>query len=463
MSNETLAVKPPVLPISDPEAQPMIQDKPAPHESACYRSLLLKVTLHLAPLLLLAYIINYTDRVNVGIAKLEMVKDLSFSNTAFGLGMGLYFIGYSVFDVPSTIFFHRTGARIGLARTMICWGIVTIITMFVHSTTTFYFLRFLLGAAEAGFLPGMAVYLTAWFPQRILGTVMSIMISGALISGIIVGPLSGFILQTFQHSAGLHSWQWLFLLEGLPAVLLGIGTLFMLDDDPMLCTWLNDPEKKLLAAERRPQDAGGEHGSNWTVALKDRNVWFLGLNLLVLNLGIYSVVLCMPDILAAHGGRNLVNIGVLSSLPYVVGLVALPLVGIMSDMLRERRWSVFCIGVIGACLFAISVLEKNHFAISFSCLTLSSALLMAATPLVWAFGASLHKGEGSAASVATINMVSQFGGFLGPFVFGKAQDMFHSSTAAFMFVTFFVLAGSFFVLLVPDPIYGRTGRRQNIS
>lgn len=285
-----------------------------------------KVTKRLVPLLFLCYFVAYLDRVNISFAKLQMLDDLKLSDTVYGLGSGTFFIGYFLFEVPSNVILHRTGARVGIARIMIIWGLISSSMTWVTGSTTFYVLRFLLGVAEAGFFPGIILYLTYWYPAERRGRITALFMTAVAVSGVIGSPLSGSIMQNFAGAYGWAGWQWLFLLEGLPSVLLGLFVLAYLDDDIASATWLTASEKRVLV-EAIARDAGQKQADSIVDALLDRRVWLSGVNYFCFVAGLYGIGFWLPTIISGMGVKSPLNVGFLTAVPYATGAIGMVLIG----------------------------------------------------------------------------------------------------------------------------------------
>jgi len=302
-------------------------------EERAYR----RVTLRLIPFLFLCYVVAYLDRVNVGFAKLQMLQDLGMSETAYGLGAGIFFIGYFLFEVPSNLILHRTGARVWISRIMITWGLLSAATMFVTSVNTFYGVRFLLGIAEAGFFPGIILYLTQWYPASRRARILALFMTAVAISGVIGGPVSGWILTSMAGVNGWAGWQWLFLLEGLPSLLMGVAVYFYLDDSIAHAQWLPADERSLLVANLQVEANGEEHASA-LATLRNPRVVLLAALYFCLVMGLYGIAFWLPQLIRTMGVEDAGRIGLLSAIPYGVAAVVMVLVGRSSDARGERRW-----------------------------------------------------------------------------------------------------------------------------
>ena len=299
-----------------------------------------KISWRIMPFILLAYVANYIDRTNIGIAQLSLRTDLGFSEQVYGIGVGLFFVGFILFEIPSNMLLDRIGARRTLLRIMVGWGLVSVLTMFVRTPVQFYAARILLGMAEAGFFPGILLYLTYWYPSVRRTRMTAIFFLGLPVSGIVGSPLSGWIMHAFPGVYGLHGWQWLFLLEGIPSILLGIAAMFVLKDRPADADWLTAEEKALVAAELATEQAAKGHGERGSLmhALRDPRVYVLGL----VGCGTYTLANAVsfwsPLIISASGVKDVLNVGLLAAIAPLVGVIAMLVVGWHSDRTLERRW-----------------------------------------------------------------------------------------------------------------------------
>jgi MFS family permease len=283
-----------------------------------------KASWHLIPFIFVCYLFNYLDRVNVGFAKLEMLDALKLSNTVYGLGAGIFFVGYVLSGVPSNLILHKIGARRWISVMMIVWGGLSACMLFVHDPVSFYVLRFFTGVAEAGFFPGMVLYFTHWFPAQKRGQVMALFMSAIPISGLIGGPLSGWMLAHFSAGqGGMAGWQWLFLLQGLPTVLLGVGVYFYLNDGIAQAKWLSKEEKgamqAALAGDERQRQASSQVGQSFSAVLRNGHVWMLGVVYFCIQMGVYAINFWLPSIIKSLGVASAVTVGWLSALPYLLG------------------------------------------------------------------------------------------------------------------------------------------------
>lgn len=332
------------------------------------------------PLLFVCYVVAYLDRVNVGFAKLQMLNDLHFSEAVYGLGAGLFFVGYFFFEVPSNLLLHRVGARRWIARIMVTWAMLSLATAWVTTPTMFYVVRFLLGIAEAGFYPGMILYLTYWFPSHRRGKMMAVLTAGNPVSGMLGGPLSGFIMHSFSGVAGHAGWQWLFIIEAVPAVLLGVIVYFFLDDRVKDARWLSDEEKVQITQEISGDAAKRTHGSVKD-AFASGWVWLLCLILFGIIMGSYAIGFWQPTIIRASGVNDPLTVGLLTVIPYTFALISMILVGRSADRHRERRWHVSAPALVAAVGFCICAFSGNQLVPAMVGLSLAAAGIISALPM----------------------------------------------------------------------------------
>jgi D-galactonate transporter len=408
-----------------------------PSEDATYR----KVTWRLLPLLFLSYVLAYLDRVNVGFAKLQMQKDLGFSDTVYGIGAGVFFIGYFLFEVPSNLILERVGARIWIARIMILWGMLSSVTMFVAGETTFYALRFALGVAEAGFFPGIILYLTYWYTRKHRARMVAGFMTAITLSGVIGGPLSGGILSRLSGVSGLAGWQWLYLLEGIPSVVVGLLLLWLLDDGPSKAEWLTEEERELLARRvREEEELKAEEGAGhhlFSHAFRSSRVWLLALIYFCVVMGLYGISFWLPQILSDTMTSDPWRIGLLTSVPWGAAAIVMFLVGRRSDRTGERRWHTALPAFVAGAAFAVCALPGISALAGFLALTVATCGIMAAVSCFWSLPTAFLSGTAAAAGIAWINSLGNLAGYVSPFMVGHVRDATGSMSAALM-----VLAGS---------------------
>ena len=406
-----------------------------------------KVTRRIVPLMVLGYIAAYLDRVNVGFAKLQMLGDLQFSQTVYGLGAGVFFFGYFLFEVPSNMMLHRIGARRWLARIMITWGIISAAMMFVTTPASFYALRFLLGAAEAGFFPGVIYYLTQWYPAARRGRIVALFMTAIPICSFAGSLISGAIMQAFDGASGLAGWQWLFLIEALPALAIGAYYLLRLTDNIQAATWLQPEEKALLAAQLSAEESHVPAGT-FKTAFQDWRVWVACLIYFACASGVYGLGFWLPTIVSDLGVKRPLEIGMLTAIPYAVAAVGMVLVGRSSDKHRERRWHFAVSVALGGLGLVLSVQLSNYPGAALAALTLATFGVMSASPLFWNFPTAFLRGAAAAAGIAIINSIANLGGFVIPFAVGAIKDATGSTANGMYFLSALLFGGAVLALAV---------------
>jgi len=405
------------------------------------------LTLRLIPFLILLYLVAFIDRSAVGFAKLHMNADLGISDMAYGFGAGLFFIGYFIFEVPSNLLLERYGARRWFARILITWGAITIGMAFVQGAHSFYAMRFLLGAAEAGFFPGVLYYITRWYPVRHRGKVLGFFILSQPIALMVTGPLSGALLG-MDGIGGLHGWQWLFICIGVPAVLLAWPTLKLLPDAPKDARWLAEADRTWLLREMDKDR--GEYGqtehANPLRALTDRRVLLLALLYLPSTLSTYGLSLWLPTIVHQFGGSDLTT-GFISSIPYIFGIIGLLIMPRSSDRLNDRYGHLtllFILGALGLCLSAW--LQAPVLQLAALCLTAFS--LFSITAIFWVLPGRFLTGVSAAAGIALINSFGNLGGYLGPFGIGALKEYTGTLASGLYFLSAVMLTGVLLTYIV---------------
>ncbi|CAN7625824.1 MFS transporter [Caballeronia sp. LjRoot31] len=413
-----------------------------------------RIARRLLPLLLICYVACYLDRVNVGFAKLQMAADLGFSDTVYGLGAGMFFIGYLAFEMPSNMILYRVGARLWLARIMITWALVSAATLFVHTPTMFYVMRFLLGIAEAGFFPGVVLYLTQWFPSEQRGKVITLFMIGIPIAGVLGGPVSGWIMEHMRGTGGLASWQWLFLLESLPSIVLGFVLFFFLPNNLADVKWMTSDEKQYvrsqLANERR-----GKADASFTQMLLDRRVWICVAINFCNAMGQYGIGFWLPTLVQKMGIHDNFEIGYLSAIPYAVAVVAMVLVSRSGDRLRERRWHVAGPALVGTLGFVLSTLLVDQPSFAIAALTLATAGVMTTLPLFWCLPTAFLKDASGAAGIGLINSVGGLAGFASPFLTGRLNDVTHDARYGVWMLAAWLVLSAFLILSIPAKLVNR--------
>jgi ACS family tartrate transporter-like MFS transporter len=421
-----------------------------PHAAAAVA----KARRRLIPFLFLLYIVAYLDRINVGFAALQMNEALGFSARTFGFGAGIFFVSYVAFEIPSNLILARIGARIWIARIMITWGLVSSATMVVRTAAGFYVARFLLGAAEAGFLPGVIFYLTRWFPARERARTIAAFMAATLVAGVVGGPVSGALLA-LDGAAGLAGWQWLFLIEGLPAVVLGLVVLAVLPERPTDAAWLTADEcRALVAGLAEGEDARGDETREETAQARLRVVssgrlWRLAAVYFTIPVALYATSFWLPQIVKSASAAGNFVVGVLSAVPYVVAAVGMVIVGRHSDRTGERRWHIAVSALVGGAAFAASAVLHD---VGPALVVLSIAMLGLASMFgpFWTLATSVASGSGAAVGIALVNSVGNIGGFVGPYVFGAIKDATGSFAIGLTFIGAVLVLGGALVLTVRD-------------
>lgn len=406
-------------------------------ERATYK----KVTWRLIPFLFLCYILAYLDRVNVGFAKLQMNADLGFSETVYGIGAGMFFIGYFFFEVPSNLLLARIGARVWIARIMITWGILSSCMMFVEGATSFYVLRFLLGVAEAGFFPGIILYLTYWYTQTHRAHMVATFMTAITLAGVFGGPLSGWILSAADGVMGLAGWRWLYFWEGVPSVVVGMMVFFRMTDNPGKAKWLTEQEKRLLLTrlhEEEQAKSTGEQHSTFMDALKSIKVWLFCLVYFGIVMGTYGITFWLPTIIRDTITKDPWMVGWISAIPWGVAAIAMVWNGAHSDKTGERRWHIALACFIAAAAFAVSAVPEFRNWWGVLILSFATAGVMAAVSCFWSLPTAILSGTAAAAGIAWINSVGNLAGYVSPHVVGAIKD----ATGGNMTLALFVLAGS---------------------
>jgi ACS family tartrate transporter-like MFS transporter len=376
---------------------------------------------HLIPFLALLYLFSIVDRLNVGFAALTMNADLGFSPSVFGFGAGIFFVGYMLFQVPANLMLIQFGARRWVFTILIVWGAISAACAFVQGPTSFYVLRFLLGVAEAGLFPGVVLYLTYWFPQERRARAIAGFMAASPLAFIIVGPLSG-VLLTMDGFAGLKGWQWLFLIEGLPACLLAFALLVLVPDRPDDATWLSADEKRVIASRLAQEEATTERPGFWT-ALTDLRLYALGIAYIAVGAGGYGMRLWLPQIVQSMGFSNFTNSTFVSPMPYLIAVGAMIWWGHSSDKSGERIWHIVLPVLLAAAGFAIGAAFSAHDAVVLIGITLVIIGLDAVIGPFWALPSSFLRGPAAAGGIALINTFGTgAGGFIGPYVIGELRE-----------------------------------------
>ncbi len=414
-----------------------------------------KVRRRLIPFLFLLYIVAYLDRINVGFAALQMNAALGFSPRTFGLGAGIFFLSYVLFEIPSNVILARIGARLWIGRIMITWGLVSASFMFIRTPASFYILRFILGIAEAGFFPGIILYLTYWYPSERRARMVAMFMAAPPLAGVFGGPLSGWIMQSFAGRNGLDGWQWLFLLEAIPALIVGLVVLVYLDNGIRSAKWLTDVEKSLLE-ERIAEDrkAVSAHASLADV-FADRRLWVLCVIYFCCVMGHYGLTFWMPVLIQSAGVSGTLRIGLFTAIPYTGAVIAMILLGASADKRRERRWHAVIPMTIGAIFLSLSAIAGTNTTIAIVCLTIAAAGVLSSGAMFWSLPTAFLGGVSAAAGIAAINSVGNLAGFVSPYVVGWLKDATKSTEAGMFAVSAVLVIGACVILTIPAKLVNR--------
>lgn len=394
------------------------------------KTIVRKVAWRLMPLIMVCYLFAFFDRINISFAKFQLQADLSLSDTAYGLGAGLFVVGYVLFEVPSNMMLYKVGARRWIARIMMSWGVATALMVFVTAEWQFYVLRFVIGAMEAGFAPGVLYYLTLWFPQSYRGRITSTLFLASAFAGLIGAPVSGLVLGHMDGLLELRGWHWLFLLGGLPCVLLGMLVLGILKDRVADAPWLTAQEKTYLSSRIASHEAN-KHGS-LLAAIRLPGFLMLGLIYFLIQVASYGLNFWAPQLIRSAGTENPVTIGLLTAIPYICGAISMVVIGRLSDASGERRKFVCGLVVAGAIGFFSAGVFARHAELLILALALLGAGIIASIPAFWALPPKLLAGAGAGAAggIALINTMGQFGGIVSPVMVGYIRDLSGSTTPA---------------------------------
>jgi MFS family permease len=419
-------------------------------EDALYR----KVARRVIPVLFVCYIAAYLDRVNVGFAKLQMQADVpQISDAVYGLGAGIFFLGYFIFEVPSNILLEKVGARFWIARIMVSWGIVSCLMIFVNSPWMFYGLRLLLGIAEAGFFPGVILYLTYWFPSRRRGEMTALFMLAVALTGVIGAPLSGWILHQFSGTTGLRGWQMLFLLEGIPSIVLGIFVPWLLANGVRSAQWLNEDEKRLLEQNLQAEEAHKMHLPLSGIFFNPLLILFAAIYFCSV-MGLYGTGFWIPQLIKNTGVTDPLYLGLLTAIPYSFGAIAMVVLGRSSDRSGERRLHFALASFLGAIGIVISNLFRQNTLIAMVGLTIATLGILATLPLFWPMPTALLAGTSAAAGLAWINSLGNLAGFFGPSIVGWFADLTKRSDYGLYVVAAALVLGSILVLSFVSPKFG---------
>lgn len=414
-----------------------------------------KIAFRLMPFLMLCYFCAYLDRVNVGFAKLQMMSDLQFSGAVYGLGAGIFFIGYFLCEVPSNIVLHKVGARRWIARIMITWGILSGCFAFVQTEWQFYTLRFLLGVAEAGLAPGLLLYLTYWFPSYRRARMTVLWFIAIPISGMIGGPLSGLIMDRMSGVHGWFGWQWMFVIEAIPTVLVGLLVLAVLKDSVQDANWLTQDEKNLVKQELAQDNQHKEGHASVKEFIADKRLWLLAGIYFCVVMGQYAITFWLPTLIRNSGISDNWHIGLLTSLPYMCAIVVMILAGRSGDHFQERRWHLIIPMCAGALALTFATLFASNLTLSLICLCIAASGVLTASSLFWMLPTNFLGGVSAAAGIAAVNSFANLAGFCSPYLIGWITTNTGSNAIGMFLITAVLIFGASLVLRVPAKLVNR--------
>src|SRR5260221_9733797 len=405
-----------------------------------------RIARRLLPFLFLLYVIAFLDRMNVGAAALQMPHDLGFSEGVIGMGAGIFFLGYFLLEIPGALIVERWSARRWIARIMISWGVMTVFMAFIHTSREFYVVRFLVGAAEAGFLPGVIVFLTYWFRYQDRAKAVAFFYAAKPLSYVIGSPLAGLLLGLSW--LGLRGWRWLFVIEGIPAIVVGVITIWYLTDWPKEAHWLPDDEKSWITAELQREKEAKNRRRSYKVweALRHRDVLLLTGCYFCAMTGSYGIAFWLPTILKRLSGASDLKVTLLAALPYIAAFITQQVNGWHSDRTRERRWHAAIPVFVCGLALALAVGFRSNLTLSLGCFFLAGGAFYGFQPVFWAVPTLFLSESAAAASIGLINAVGNLGGFVGPMVMGYLAHRTHSFSAGLLYLlaSLFVAGGLVF-------------------
>jgi MFS family permease len=418
-----------------------------------------KVDLRIIPFMFLCYILAYLDRVNVGFAKLQMLKDLSLSDAAFATGAGIFFIGYFFFEVPSNVLLKKFGARMWIARIMISWGVISSAMMFVTDEWTFYIMRFILGIAEAGFFPGVIYYLTIWYPSSYRSTRTAWFVSAIAMAGVIGNPISGWIMDMFSGALGLTGWQWLFLVEGIPSIIVGFWVIYYLDSNIQEAKWLTAEEKSLLEKKLVEEDRDKtEH--RLIDAFKSGKVYALSFIYFTLMIGLYGIAFWLPTIVKAFGIKGFLGVGIITAIPYLVCVIGMIILSKHSDKTGERRLHYVFNVLMGAAALVLSGVFASNPYLAIIFLSLATLGVIGSMPVFWPLPSAFLAGTAAAAGIGIVNSIGNLGGYVGPNVPIWAKSFSSDPSAALYIIAFILCIGAAVTYFaIPASLRVRVGKK----
>lgn len=410
-----------------------------------------QITWRLMPLLLISYIFAHLDRINIGFAKLQMSTDLQFSDTVYGLGAGLFFIAYAMFGVPANLILDKLGPRRWISLMMVTWGLLSTAMLLIDSANGFYALRFGLGVAEAGFFPGILVYLFRWFPAGRRASITALFTIAVPMAGVIGGPVSGWILEHMQGTAGLKGWQWMFLLEGLPVVALGLVIMARLDDRIEDARWLSDAQKQAITQALAGEEARKQI-SSWRGIFSNGQVWLLVAVYFAVMLAVNTLAFWMPALIHSSGIARDSQVGLLTAIPYLAGCFFMIAVGRSSDHLKERRWHL-CVPILMCALgLTLTGLQPQSPLLVMVGLVIAGMGASTALPMFWQLPPAYLNSATLAPGIALISSLGSVAAFVAPYLIGWMRDNTNSASLALYLLSLMITLGALLVLRTPSTV-----------
>ncbi len=407
-----------------------------------------KITTRLIPFLFLCYVFAFLDRINIGIAQVEMKQDVGYSDLVYSFGAGIFFLGYVLMEVPSNLMLNWIGVRRTFSRIMVLWGLAAAATAFVTLPFHLYAVRFMLGLFEAGLYPGVIYFLTRWYPVERRAKAIAIFTCATGIAGLLGGPLSGVLMTAMDGTAGLHGWQWMFIVEGIPASVIGVVAYFYLDNGPGEAKWLSPAEKQLVEAKLKGSEAGDTHQEHTFVgALLDFRVYVLALIWFAQICGVFVIGFWLPTIIKSFGINSPLHIGLLSAIPYFFSWVALIALGRHSDMTMERRWHCAGAMIFGAIGLVAAGMITTNLWLALAALSVATSGILACNPLLWAIATDYIRGSGAAGGIAVVNTIGLLGGFVSPIIIGWTKTLTGDVTTGLYVIAGILLLGALLTIV----------------
>ncbi|MEJ6000162.1 MFS transporter [Paucibacter soli] len=410
-----------------------------------------KITRRLIPLLFICYVINFIDRSNIGYAQLQMKDALGFGDAVYGLGAGMFFVGYFLFELPSNLLLKRIGARLTLLRIMLLWGAASAATLLVRTPEQFYLARFLLGVFEAGFFPGVMLYLSTWYPQRRRAAVVALFMVATVVAAFITGPVSGWILHSMNGVQGLQGWQWMFLLEGLPAMLLGLVVYLRLPNRPEDAAWLSEAERAALQADLAADPGDPDAGASLRQVFSDPKIYLLSLISFCGVCGAYVLAFWTPTLVQSLGVSDLRLVGLYSVVPNVLGTIVMIAWGRHSDRSGERRWHYALAATLGAIGLAATTLTAPSLGLSLAALALGGSGIVSAMPIFWAVATAQLSKQAAPAAIAVITSIANLAGVAAPALIGLLKARTGSLDAGLLLCAGLLLLAALLMLAFTRP------------